>query len=155
MNTAALVEAADTGPFFHNNSAKTIEDAVRFYTTPTFSGDDPFRFSDTQNAQVAAFLRALNALENIRSSHAYAEQAQREVPLRARQTIALILAETRDAIDVLTGGPLDLYPDAIELLDEAYGLEVDARQTVERSFRNALLRQAMGLKEEARASILE
>ena len=155
MNSAPLVEAADTGPFFHNNSAKTIEDAVRFYTTPTFSGDDPFQLNDTQSDQVAAFLRALNALENIRSSNAYAEQAQREVPLRARQTIALMLAETQDAIDVLTGGPLDLYSEAVELLDEAYALELDARDTVQRPFRNALLQQAMALKDGARASILE
>ena len=88
MNTAALVEAADTGPFFHNNSARTIEDATRFYTTSTFSGDDPFQLNGAQVDQVAAFLRALNALENIRSSNASAEQAQREVPLQARQTLA-------------------------------------------------------------------
>jgi cytochrome c peroxidase len=155
MNTAALVEAADTGPFFHNNSAKTIEDAVRFYTTPTFSSDDPFQLNNMQINQIAAFLRALNALENIRSSNAYAEQAQREVPLRARQTFALVLAETQDAIDVLTGGPLDLYAEAVELLDEAYALELDARDSVQRPFRNALLQQAMALKDEARASILE
>jgi cytochrome c peroxidase len=155
MNSAPLVEAADTGPFFHNNSAKTIEDAVRFYTTPTFSSDDPFQLNNMQINQIAAFLRALNALENIRSSNAYAEQAQREVPLRARQTFALVLAETQDAIDVLTGGPLDLYAEAVELLDEAYALELDARDSVQRPFRNALLQQAMALKDEARASILE
>jgi hypothetical protein len=155
MNSASLVEAADTAPFFHNNSAKTIEDAIRFYTTPTFSGDDPFQLNEVQINQIAAFLRALNALENIRSSTAYAEQAQREVPLWARQTIALMLAETQDAIDVLTGRPLDLYAEAVELLDEAYALDLDARDTAERSFRNALLRQAEAHKDEARASILE
>ena len=32
----SLVEAADTPPFFHNNSAETIEDAVEFYTTDIF-----------------------------------------------------------------------------------------------------------------------
>jgi len=155
MNSGSLVEAADTAPFFHNNSAKTIEDAIRFYATPTFSGDDPFQLNEVQINQIAAFLRALNALENIRSSTAYAEQAQREVPLWARQTIALMLAETQDAIDVLTGRPLDLYAEAVELLDEAYALDLDARDTAERSFRNALLRQAEAHKDEARASILE
>jgi cytochrome c peroxidase len=155
MNSASLVEAADTGPFFHNNSAKTIEDAVRFYTTPTFSSDDPFQLNNMQINQIAAFLRALNALENIRSSNAYAEQAQREVPLRARQTFALVLAETQDAIDVLTGGPLDLYAEAVELLDEAYALELDARDSVQRPFRDALLQQAVAIKDEARASVLE
>ena len=37
MNTPTLVEAADTAPFFHNNAAATLEDAVRFYTTDTFA----------------------------------------------------------------------------------------------------------------------
>ena len=155
MNTASLVEAADTAPFFHNNSAKTIEQAVRFYTKPTFSADDPFQLNGTQVNQVAAFLRAINALENIRSSNAYAEQAQREVPPEARQTIALVIAETKDAIEVLSGGPLDLNPDAVELLDEALELERDARGTIERRFRNSLLRQAVRLKKEASATIVE
>ena len=57
-----------------------------------------------------------------------------------------MLAETQDAIDVLTGGPLDLYPEAVELLDEAYALDLDARDTMERRFRNPLLQQAMALK---------
>jgi hypothetical protein len=154
MNTPPLVEAADSGPFFHNNSAQTIEDAVHFYTKPTFSADDPFVFDRSQINQVGAFLRTLNALENIRSSNAYARQARRYAPLRARQTVALVLAETQDAIDVLTDGPLDLYPEALELLDEAYELELDARSADRRS-RNALLRQAVTLKNEARALILE
>ena len=37
INTPPLIEAADTAPFFHNNSAATLEDSIRFYTTPTFA----------------------------------------------------------------------------------------------------------------------
>ncbi|HSC86544.1 MAG TPA: hypothetical protein VLC09_04710, partial [Polyangiaceae bacterium] len=33
FNVQSLIEAADTAPFFHNNSAATLEDAVRHYTT--------------------------------------------------------------------------------------------------------------------------
>ncbi|MEY4546015.1 MAG: hypothetical protein RL685_2210, partial [Pseudomonadota bacterium] len=33
FNTPPLIEAADTGPFFHTNAFTTIEDATRFYTT--------------------------------------------------------------------------------------------------------------------------
>lgn len=33
FNTPVLVEAADTGPFFHNNSIETIEGAVDFYNS--------------------------------------------------------------------------------------------------------------------------
>ncbi len=155
MNSASLVEAADTGPFFHNNSAKTIEDAVRFYTKATFSGDNPFQLDAPQINRVAAFLRALNALENIRNGNALAKQAQRQPPPRARGTIALVIADTRDAIEVLSSGPLDLYPDAVALLDEALELELDARETVPPPFRNPLLRQAEALKNDAREIILD
>jgi cytochrome c peroxidase len=155
MNSASLIEAADTGPFFHNNSARTIEDAVRFYTTPTFSADDPFQLRPAQVNRIAAFLRALNALENIRSSNAYSKQARNEAPMRARETVALIIPETKDAIKVLTRGPLSLYPEAVELLEEALDLERDARRTAEQRSRNPLLKQAEALKDEARTIILK
>ena len=57
FNTTPVIEAADTPPFFHNNSAQTIEDAVRFYTTPTFSADNPFALNadpDQPGRSVAA-----------------------------------------------------------------------------------------------------
>jgi cytochrome c peroxidase len=155
MNTASLIEAADTGPFFHNNSARTIEDAVHFYAKPTFSSDDPFQLRPAQVIRIAAFLRALNALENIRSSTAYSKQARNEAPMRARETVALIIPETKDAIKVLTRGPLSLYPEAVELLEEALDLERDARRTAEQRSRNPLLKQAEALKDEARTIILK
>jgi cytochrome c peroxidase len=155
MNTASLVEAADTGPFFHNNSANTIEEAVRFYTTRTFAADDPFQLKDRQIRQIAALLRALNALENIRSSNAHSKQAQGAASLRVREAVGLIIADTEDAREVLKGGPLDLYPEAVALLEEALQLERAARDTAQASDRNALLRDAVALKEEARALILD
>lgn len=155
MNTASLVEAADTAPFFHNNSAETIEDAVRFYTTTTFDPEDPFQLDEDQINQVAAFLRVLNVLENIRSSNAYSLQARRARTSFAGQTTALAVAETTDAIEVLTGGPLELYPEAVGLLSEALELELAARSILEPDLRNALLRRAEALKNEARATILE
>ena len=110
FNVASLVEAADTPPFFHNNSAATIEDAVHFYTTTTFSRT-PFVLSDAQVNQVAAFLRALNALENIRSSNELAREAQGQL-LQARQTIReRVIPDTDDAIEVLDDGPLKSLPD--------------------------------------------
>ena len=82
MNTPSLIEAADTPPFFHNNSAATIEDSVAFYTSDTFNNSlagagNAFVLTDEETNQIAALLRALNALENIRSSIAYSEQALR------------------------------------------------------------------------------
>ena len=37
FNTPPVVEAADTGPFFHNNSVETIEGAVAFYNGDAFN----------------------------------------------------------------------------------------------------------------------
>jgi mono/diheme cytochrome c family protein len=103
MNVPPLVEAADTGPFFHNNAVDTIEEAIAFYTTDMFS-TSPFVLTNEQINQIGAFLRTINALENIRSSNAYSEQAQREVQKLARQTVKAVVAETEDALQVLTGG---------------------------------------------------
>jgi hypothetical protein len=155
FNTTPLIEAADTPPFFHNNSAKTLEEATRFFTTTTFSADDPFQLNATQINQIAALMRVLNALENIRSSNALAGEAQGQL-LQAQQTIGeRVIPDTQDAIEVLSDGPLDLYPDAVKLLEEALGLENDARDAAQRSDRNALLKQAIALKEEARDLIVQ
>ena len=117
FNVVSLVEAADTPPFFHNNSAATIEDAVHFYTTTTFSAHPRSHSAATQVNQVGAFLRALNALENIRSSNELAREAQGQL-LQARQTIReRVIPDTDDAIEVLSNGPLDLYPGAVALLE--------------------------------------
>jgi cytochrome c peroxidase len=163
MNVPPLVEAADTAPFFHNNAVDTIEEAITFYTTDTFSTDPTRQFvlSDAQTNQIGAFLRTINALENIRSSNAYSEQAQREVQKLARETVKVVVAETEDAVLVLTEAPgpnqdlLPLYPEAVALLEEALELEVLADQTTPPPHRNALLRQAMELKNEARDLILQ
>jgi hypothetical protein len=75
FNTVSLVEAADTPPFFRNNSAATIEDAVEFYTTdifgesPTGSFGGAFNLTPLQVEQVAAFLRAINARFNLLNSN--------------------------------------------------------------------------------------
>ena len=37
FNTPSLVEAADTPPFFHNNSVETLEAAVAFYNNDSFA----------------------------------------------------------------------------------------------------------------------
>ena len=74
INTPPLIEAADTAPFFHNNSAATLEDSIRFYTTPTFAKSPgngergAFVLDDAAIADIAAFLRALNARENAHSA---------------------------------------------------------------------------------------
>jgi len=81
FNTPPLVEAADTGPFFHNNSVATLEEAVAFYESEAFenspaaqflasrdSGGEDLLLNEADIQAVSAFLRVINVLENIRSS---------------------------------------------------------------------------------------
>jgi hypothetical protein len=69
FNTTPLIEAADTEPFFHNNSAATIEDAIAFYTTPAFAqspagGGTAVPLTATDIANIGRFLRVTNASFN-------------------------------------------------------------------------------------------
>ena len=119
FNSPPVVESADTGPFFHNHTAEDLESAVAFYGTPAFQNglfsigrrfipvaisQDP---KDPEVQAISAFLRVLNALENIRSSISVAERAITMTGEEdARELAALALAETVDAIEVLSEGAL-------------------------------------------------
>jgi cytochrome c peroxidase len=69
FNTPPLIEAADTGPFFHTNAFETIEDAIAFYISDEFaaspSGSPTIVLSATEIANLGRFLRVLNASFNI------------------------------------------------------------------------------------------
>src|SRR5205814_7410696 len=96
FNVPPLVEAADSGPFFHNNAIETIEGAVAFYDGEAFNNSpaglllkqaDPqgagIELDGTQIVAIAAFLRVINALENIRQRIELLE-ASLEVPFEER-----------------------------------------------------------------------
>ncbi len=127
FNTPPLVEAADTPPFFHNNNIETIEDAVAFYTSAEFNGSPgafeaggPIDLDPAQVTDVAAFLRVINALENIRSAGGMLDDARgltAEPALLAR-ILALAAKDLDDAIRVLEGGAL--HPEAVVLLRAAH-----------------------------------
>ena len=128
FNTPPLVEAADTGPFFHNNSIETIEGAVAFYNGDAFNNSaagqlltsatgSGINLDGTQVVAVAAFLRAINALENIRQSEDLLNQAHDANRRQARKALKLALEETDDAITVLGGG--GLFPHAVVHLNRA------------------------------------
>ena len=112
-----MVESADTGPFFHNHTVKDLESAVAFYGTPAFQTSvpgtpaHPVSISadpnDPEVQAIAAFLRVLNALENIRSSINVAERGRRMTRTDDMRELArLSLAETIDAMQVLSEGAL-------------------------------------------------
>ena len=131
FNTPSLIEAADTGPYFHNNAVETLEAAVAFYNSVAFkismagqsikaeTGSD-INLDATQVLEVAAFLRVINALENIRQSIRLMEYAAVKNSLTAEENKELLqraMAETRDSAMVLQGG--DLHPEAVNYLAEA------------------------------------
>ena len=74
FNTVTVIESADTGPFFHNNSVDTMEEAVAFYRSDLFNaspaaerfGIDLSGLPDTAIINIAAFLRTMNAGLNLR-----------------------------------------------------------------------------------------
>lgn len=159
FNTPPLVEAADTGPFFHNNAVETIEGAVAFYDGPSFN-DSPagrllrdatgsgIELEATQVEAVAAFLRVINALENIRAT---VELLESEYVLfgSTADDLRLAVEETNDAIAVLTGG--GLHPQAVASLREA-------RRLVEQAggrYRERLIGDAIEALGRARAELVE
>jgi cytochrome c peroxidase len=132
FNTPPIVEAADTPPFFHDNSAATIEDAVRFYTTPAFNdevGNTAFLagtdvnqvvidLSEQSVLDIAAFLRVLNAVENLRQSDELAKAALDATSSGVRnQLLAQAKLELADASGVLADR--GLHPDARALIQSA------------------------------------
>jgi mono/diheme cytochrome c family protein len=167
FNTPPLVEAADTGPFFHNNSIETLEGAVAFYNGQAFNNSpsgrflastDPngvgIRLDATQVVAVAAFLRVINALENIRQS---IDLLERSLALgfferaRADRLLELAVAETGDNIEVLGGG--GLHPQALAQLEEARRLAERAARSL--LSRRSLTREAIEAQAQARALLVE
>src|SRR5688572_12369360 len=114
FNTPVLVEAADTGPFFHNNSIETIEGAVDFYNSRAFNEAPGFgaaiggiRLEATEVVAVAALLRVINVLENERSARDLINRIKIATSqAQAKELANLANSEILDAIEVLVGGGL-------------------------------------------------
>jgi hypothetical protein len=110
FNVPPLYEAADTAPFFHNNGAATIEDAVAFYGTQQFldsRGARLFVKPDQdlfpgQIQDIAAFLRTINALTNIAQVRKRAQFLSNNATPGGTTIMNVMIADTQDAIDVLT-----------------------------------------------------
>lgn len=165
FNTPSLVEAADTPPFFHNNAIDTIEGAVAFYDGDSFNDSpagqalaslDPngvgIRLDATQVEAVAAFLRVINALENIRITIDLLESS---LPARGSERAARLLRrasrEVDDAITVLD--ERRLHPGAVEPLREAKRHVDDEAARPSRDGEST--REAIRLLQEARSLLVE
>lgn len=155
FNAPPLVEAADTPPFFHNGSAATIEDVVAFYASPAFTAASGFTIALAADEirAIAGFLRAINALENIRFATEYQERAKVATPRANAQRLAALSAhEVGDAIRVLQDA--GLHPDAVRFLQQAQFFAERAAGTQLQVNRNVLLQTAITFEEQARQNIV-
>jgi hypothetical protein len=167
FNTPSLVEAADTGPFFHNNAIETIEGAVAFYDGDAFNnspsgrilagnvpGAPGIELDATQVVAVAAFLRVLNALENIRQATNLLQASAGKGFFQGQEAgrlLGLAVRETDDSLRVLRGA--GLHPDAAAHLEESKRL---AQSAASRLFgRRGLTERAIREQNEARALLVE
>lgn len=165
FNTPSLIEAADTGPFFHNNSIETIEGSVAFYNGDAFNNSPAgqllqqatgsgINLDGTQVVEVAAFLRVINALENIRQIIELLEpvaQKWHQTVEQGKRLLDRAAAETEDSIAVLSGG--GLHPDAVKHLKESLRLINKAKRSIFSKSRRA--RQAIEQQEKARDELVE
>jgi cytochrome c peroxidase len=136
FNTMPAIEAADTGPYFHDNSILTLENAIEFYFGLEFNlspstawlhkigapppGGPPFAVAigSTGLATVGSFLRVMNALENIRSATEYLNGLHKVYRKRTHaRRFKAALADIDDAIMVLEC--VGLHADAIMHLKAA------------------------------------
>ena len=158
FNTPPLVEAADKRAFFHNNLCNTIECAVGFYTTSAFDTSPAgiltggINLGQFEVFGVAAFLRVINALENIRSAIEKLENAQAlsdshaHRPLQLHKLLRLVIVDIDDGYRVLNEGrdpqfkQLGLHPEARTLLEYAKDnceMVQSSRSKKERNYRIA------------------
>lgn len=129
FNVPVLIEAADSGPFFHNNVFLSgIEGAVAFYVSPAFQTSPLGPLLNIQLTQpdindIGAFLRAVNAAENIRQIRKRALHV-RDVRSAGNTTVLKVaIADCQDALDDLQqrkmGGQsitTTLNPNAVQAL---------------------------------------
>ena len=165
FNSVVVVESADTGPFFHNNAVATIEEAVDFYNSDAFNnspaglglkggdtGSIGIHLETTQVEAVAALLRVLNSLENIRSSLELDQAAASRDFGTAQKLLDLASFDTEDAYQVLEERALHL--DAVRMLRQAYQKERLALQQRKTPRRDSLIAEVVALKKRARAAML-
>jgi hypothetical protein len=161
FNTPVLVEAADTGPFFHNNAIETIEGAVDFYNSEAFNQAPGFgaliggiRLEATEVVAVAAFLRVINVLENERSARDLIDRIKIATSsAQALELSNLAVAEIDDAIEVLEGG--GLHRKAQKEFNKARGNAIKAGTAATAAQRITEANKALGNLTTARADIVD
>ena len=131
FNTPPLVEAADSGRLFHNGAVATVEAAIAIYNLEIFNQSvtgealarrfgQPTNLDALQVLDIAAFLRVINARDNIRESQELLGQALKlgfGNRGRAKDVLRQAWFETEDAVQVLRAA--NLHPSAVAHLKSA------------------------------------
>lgn len=148
FNVPPVIEAADTGAFFHSNQIDTVEGMISFYASTRNFRDNTTAgaivpLNGSQLTNVAAFVRILNADENGRQSIELLEYAkQLKVKKHKKLNVRLAKSEIRDALRVLKEGRLH-FSDAVPLYRKAL-----------KQLRNSRLSEAIASIEEAREKMI-
>lgn len=128
FNPVALVHAADTAPFFHNNMAATLEEAIAHYESNEFRmspegqrlllADSGGQELTVDVDALAAFLRVINMMENIRSSVDHMSLSKEYVTLAGIQKILTrAMTDLDDVLRVLDEGMI--HEEVIPLILDA------------------------------------
>lgn len=155
FNTPTVIEAADTAPYFHDNSVATLEGAIAFYNSDAFAnsaaggllesldtGGVGIDLETTDVDAIGAFVRVLNALENIRSADATLVMVGSK---GSRHLVDYARAEIEDAHQVLTA--VHLHPRAVHDLRQA-------ERMLDGKLDNRKINRIRDLLEQARAMLV-
>lgn len=137
FNVPPLTEAADTGPFFHNGLIDNLEDAITFYISPSFAASPAHVIFGTPNIdndgvnQIGAFLRTINAAENLRQSRKRVLFVQDHRGAGNSVILQVAIKDLQDAIN-------DLEPKGLGMIPGASAVQAlkTAKQTLEIALAN-------------------
>ncbi|OFZ22860.1 MAG: hypothetical protein A2X94_17550 [Bdellovibrionales bacterium GWB1_55_8] len=155
FDAPSLVEAAITPPFFHNNMATTIEQAVGFFASAEFNQPNPIISLNSDKAiAIASFLRTLGALELIDRALGNNSDATDQDRYRGVEYLEVALKNTQDASKLLRDGVFLLFPEGQRYLETAGLLQKKAIKARSTFHRNHLLRYVAAELSKARREMV-
>jgi hypothetical protein len=106
FNPPPVIEAADSMPAFHNNAAADIETAISFYASDTFRATPvgasvDINITPTDIANIGAFLRSMNAAENIRQVRKRMQYVHDNRSAGNTAILNIAINDTQDALNDL------------------------------------------------------
>ncbi len=141
FKASPLIEAAITPPLFHNNMAPTLEAAIAFFGSPEFN--QPNRIINLNSDKVAgisAFLRAIGSMELAdRAIRNNLDAIAASVFTDDIAFIKVSAKNTSDALKLLQEGTSLLYPEVQKGLANVLTILQQAKSTLNKSRRSALL----------------